>query len=348
MTTLAELRAKLKAKEERSSGNNNGGGDRAVFAHWNQPEGSTSKVRYLWDGNDANPYFWVEKQMIRLPFAGIKGQFDSKPVAVQVPCMEMFGDGNTCPILTEVRPWFKGDNADQELGKKYWKKRQYIFHGFVRETQFKEEQLPENPIRKFLIGAQLFNPIKQALMDSEIEEIPTHPERGLDFNIIKSTKGGYADYSTSNWARRESALTNAELDAIEAYGVPSLNDYMPKQPSPADLQIIMEMFEASVGGEAYDPDRWAAFYKPPGLNTDQNSGSSTGTTHAMRQNTNTTQVRETRTETQVVDLDEDAVSGIDSHDEDEAPAARSEPAASGSPRKAEDILAMIRSRNAQK
>jgi hypothetical protein len=52
--------------------------------------------------------------------------------------------------------------------------------------------------------------------------------RGLDFNIKKSSKGGYADYSTSNWARRETALTEAEQAAIEAHGLFNLSDFLPR------------------------------------------------------------------------------------------------------------------------
>ena len=44
----------------------------------------------------------------------------------------------------------------------------------------------------------------------------------------------------------------------------------PKKPNSAELQIIKEMFEASVDGEAYDPARWGQYFKPAGLN--QNTG----------------------------------------------------------------------------
>ncbi len=59
-------------------------------------------------------------------------------------------------------------------------------------------------------------------MDPEMEELPTDYMRGLDFNVKKTSKGGYADYSTSNWARKESALTEAEMAAIEAHGFPDI------------------------------------------------------------------------------------------------------------------------------
>ncbi len=91
--------------------------------------------------------------MIKLPFAGVKGETDSKPVQVQIPCMEMYGE--SCAILNEVRGWFK-DPSLEEMGRRYWKKRSYLFQGFVTDDPLKEDNPPENPIRRFIIGPQYF------------------------------------------------------------------------------------------------------------------------------------------------------------------------------------------------
>ena len=162
--TLAEIRAKLQANEGRKGGQRSQG-DSAIYPHWNIPEGTTARVRFLPDADPKNTLFWVTREVIRLPFAGIKGQSDSKPVVVQVPCMEMYKE--TCPILTEVRGWFK-DKALEDMGRKYWKKRSYIFQGFVRENPLSDDKTPENPIRRFIISPQIFNLIKNALMDSHL------------------------------------------------------------------------------------------------------------------------------------------------------------------------------------
>jgi hypothetical protein len=203
--------------------------------------------------------------MIKLDFAGVKNEANSKIVTVQVPCMEMWGE--TCPILSEVRPWFK-DKSLEEQGRKYWKKRSYLFQGFVVDSAFKEEgKTPENPIRRFIIGSQIFNIVKAALLDPDMEEIPTDYLRGTDFRITKTSKGGYADYSTSNWARRERALSEEENAAIKQYGTFNLKDFLPKKPGEVELKVMMEMFEASVNGEAYDADRWGQYFKPAGFNS---------------------------------------------------------------------------------
>jgi hypothetical protein len=151
--------------------------------------------------------------------------------------------------------------------------------------------------------------------------------RGLDFRITKTSKGGFADYNTSKWARKESALTEAEQAAIEKHGLFDLSTFLPKKPSEAEVKVIKEMFEASVDGQSYDTERWGQYFRPAGVTA------SAG----------------------VVAADEDAPApapaarpapaAVSSFDDEDAPATASTPvAAKPTTQKAEDILAMIRSR----
>ena len=261
MASLAEIRAKLKSQEVNRSTSNTGG-DNAIYPHWNISEGSEAVVRFLPDKDETNTFFWTERNMIKLPFNGIKGQADSRPVQVQVPCMEMYG--KTCPVLTEVRPWFK-DKSMEDMGRKYWKKKSYIFQGFVTTNPLAEDSTPENPIRRFIIGPQIFNIIRGALMDPEMEELPTDSVKGVDFRITKTSKGGYADYSTSKWSRRERALDEAERAAIDTHGLHNLGDFRPKEPTEAEVKIIKELIEQSVNGEAYDLEKYGQYYRPAGV-----------------------------------------------------------------------------------
>jgi len=278
MATLAEIRAKLREQESRTSGNNKqSGGDNAIYPHWNMAEGSEAVLRFLPDADPEATFFWKERLMIKLPFAGIKGQTDSRPVTVNVPCMEMYGEA--CPVLQEVRGWFKDPSLEAQ-GRKYWKKRSYIFQGFVVDNPISDDTTPENPIRRFIIGPQIFQIIKGALMDPEMEELPTDYVRGVDFRIKKTSKGGYADYSTSQWSRRERAVTEEEKTAIDTHGLHNLNDFLPKKPSDVEVKVIQEMFEASVDGEAYDPDRFGQYFRAPGMSAptgDPNKGATAPT-----------------------------------------------------------------------
>tara|TARA_E500000075_G_C6997505_1_gene328462 strand:- start:3955 stop:4947 length:993 start_codon:yes stop_codon:yes gene_type:complete len=328
MATLAEIRAKLREQEDRKGGGNNSGGDNAIYPHWNMSEGSEAVLRFLPDRDPENVFFWKERLMIKLPFAGIKGQTDSRPVTVNVPCMEMYGE--TCNILNEVRGWFK-DKSLEDQGRKYWKKRSYIFQGFVTDNPIKDDETPSNPIRRFIIGPQIFQIIKGALMDPEMEDLPTDYARGVDFRIKKTSKGGYADYSTSQWSRRERALTDEEKSAVETNGLYNLNDFLPKKPSDVEVKVMQEMFEASVDGEAYDPDRFGQYFRAPGMSAPTGDPNKAATPSASKT------VEETKVETpaaQPVTQEPVAQPTTTSTETDDKPSSE----------RAQDILKMIRER----
>lgn len=323
MTTLASIRARLAEQDTRGSKSNSSYGDGVIYPFWNMQPGDSATIRFLPDGQESNDFFWVERSMFKLPFTGVAGNPDSKPVIVQVPCMEMYGA--TCKILNEVRAWFK-DSSLEDMGRKYWKKRSYIFQGFVTADPLDEETPPENPIRKFIIGPQIFKVIKASLMDPDMDDLPTDYTHGLDFRLIKSDSGsGYPDYSTSNWARKERPLSDAEMAAINTYGLFNLRDSLPNQPTDVEQKIMFEMFEASVNGEEYDPERWGSYFKPAGLTLPESTGSAPAPTAKPRV-------------TETADQDDPPFRN------EPEPAAEPAPSTGTGENRAEDILAMIRAR----
>ena len=336
MASLADIRAKLAAMESKpGSSNNQAQSDNAIYPFWNIEEGASATFRFLPDGNEKNDFFWVERQMIRLSFPGVVGG-ENKPVTVQVPCGEMYGD--TCPILTEVRPWFK-DPALEEMGRKYWKKKSYIFQGFVTENPLNEDR-PENPIRRFVIGPQIFNIIKSALMDPDMENIPTDYLNGTDFRLSKTTKGQYADYSTSKWARKERSLDETELAAIDKFSLFDLNEFLPARPTADHYTAIAEMFEASVNGDLYDPARWGNYYKPYGVEVPASAPSPT----LQKASAPVAKPTPAPVAKPVVDEDEDAPFDAAPETKVEAKPTPAPAASDGAKKSADDILAMIRNR----
>ena len=343
MASLADIRAKLQASENNNSNNQRSGGDNAIYAHWNIKEGETAAIRFLPDADPNNTFFWQERNMIRLPFNGVKGEMDNKNVLVQVPCIEMWGE--SCPILAEVRTWFK-DSSLEEMGRKYWKKKSYIFQGFVRQNPIGDDTTPANPIRRFIMSPQIFTIIKSSLMDPDMEELPTDYNAGLDFRVTKTQKGGYADYTTSQWARKESALTEAEQAAVNEHGLFTLGDFLPKKPSEQELKVMKEMFEASVDGQPYDADRWGAYYRPSGMMAPKGSQPTTSTPSAtttpaadtFEQVAPAAPVAETAPATPAPTAEATPAPVAEA-----APTETPAPAAEGGS-KAEDILNMIRSR----
>ena len=245
--------------------------------------------------------------------------------------MEMFDNTGSCPILSQVRPWFK-DPSMEAIGRKYWKKRAYIFQGFVSADPLHEEDKPENPIRRFVINPSIFKLIKAALMDPEMEELPTDYTSGTDFRLTKTQKGQYADYSTSNWARKERTLSEPELEAIQNFGLFNLSDFLPKKPSATELEVIKDMFEASVDGQLYDVSKWGEYYRPYGIDAPATGSTATPPSQPVSQPAESqAPVTAPATPPQV---EEDALPQPPSPSVDAS-------ADSGKP-KAEDILAMIR------
>jgi hypothetical protein len=326
MASLAEIRARIAAQENKSNGSSsNQQSDNSIYPHWNMDEGTSATIRFLPDADNSNQFFWVERQIIKLPFNGVKGDSNVKQVVVQVPCIEMYDSSLTCPVLSEVRPWYK-DESLKEMANKYWKKRSYLFQGFVRQNPLGDDKTPANPIRRFIISPQIIPIIKTGLMDPEVLELPTDYTNGLDFVVRKTSKGGYADYSTSNWSRRESPLTEAEQAAIESHGLYNLKDFLPKKPGEAELRIIKEMFEASVDGQPYDNARWGNYYRPYGLEAPAGTTSEATSAHTTNSAPVTAPVAD---------------------DEPEAIATPiSIPKSAPSSDKAQDILAMIKARKA--
>jgi hypothetical protein len=332
MASLAEIRAKLKQQEANTGGNRGPQGPNPIYPFWNMKEGESSTLRFLPDGNPDNTFFWAERLMIKLPFAGVKGETDSRPVQVQIPCMEMYGE--TCTILNEVRGWFK-DPSLEDMGRKYWKKRSYVFQGFVTDNPISDDEAPENPVRRFIIGPQIFQIIKQALMDPDMEELPTDYTAGVDFRLNKTSKGGYADYSTSTWARRDRPLGDAEMNAVNTHGLFNLSDFLPKKPDETAVKVMQEMFEASVDGEAYDAERWSQYFRPAGMQARTGDPQVAASANATATS---------RSSEPVAPAAPAAPAPAPEPVAEAAPAAEATPAPEGN---ASDILAMIRNRQSQ-
>jgi hypothetical protein len=117
---------------------------------------------------------------------------------------------------------------------------------------------------------------------------------------------------------------------------------LPKKPSEAELRIIKEMFEASVDGRPYDNDKWGAYYRPYGLEAPAGAAAqhteSAGTSSPVAP--------------KVVDYEPShgahAQAPVDDIPPFEVDAPIEVPAqASTSSDKAQDILAMIRQRQAK-
>ena len=49
----------------------------------------------------------------------------------------------------------------------------------------------------------------------------------------------------------------------------NLGDFRPKEPTEAEVKIIKELFEKSVDGEAYDLEKYGQYFRPAGVQASQ-------------------------------------------------------------------------------
>jgi len=104
--------------------------------------------------------------------------------------------------------------------------------------------------------------------------------------------------------------------------------------------VIKEMFEASVDGQPYDAERWSQYFRPAGV------GAPAGAAPAVDADEDTPAVK--ATPAPVARPAAVAVVAEDPpFDVNDAPAAAAPVAKPAGTQKAEDILAMIRSRQAK-
>lgn len=240
--TLEQLQGAFKKADNSGSNLPNN-----YYPFWRMNDGESATVRFLPDANKDNPFgFMVEKHMHTLE---INGENKS------VPCLKMYDED--CPICKVSSEYYKKD--DKVNGKKYWKKRQYITQALIIEDPLPAddttEETHEGKVRFLTLGYQIYNVIKAAFEDGELDEVPFAYKGGCDFIIKKTKQGDYSTYAVgSRFARKSSNLTEEQLVVVED-NLGDLSDLLPKNPG---LDKVQGMLEASLTGGAFDGDTPAA------------------------------------------------------------------------------------------
>ena len=263
MASIAEIRAALAAQQNKGKNNqkrSNNGGDNASFPFWNIDVGASATIRLLPDLDESNPLFWRNREVIRLPFEGVVGgEYPTNDkVEVQVPCVAMFG--MSCPV-TALTKHLWNDESTKALARVYWKKKSYIYQGFVVNSPLNEENVPENPIRRFVINPTIHKIIESSLANPDMEDNPTDYVGGRDFRISKTQSGQWADYGTSNWSMKVRSLSETEMAAIEKFGLHDLKQAQGEVPDADRVAAIKAMAEASLAGEPFDAASFGQYFR---------------------------------------------------------------------------------------
>jgi hypothetical protein len=233
--------AALKEQFKKPDTNNEGGEGlrNNYFPFWNMKVGEQATVRFLPDKNEDNPMgFLVEKHMHTLMINGEKKS---------VPCLKMYGED--CPICKVSAAYYKAE--DKENGKKYWKKKQFIGQVLITEDPLPANaetgETHEGKVRFVALGSQIYDLIKAAFEDGDLEDVPFDYEGGTNFIIKKREQGEYASYATSKFTKHASALDEDTIANIEEQLV-DLSTLLPKNPG---LEKVEAMLEAALNGTEY-------------------------------------------------------------------------------------------------
>ena len=192
------------------------------FSFWKAEVGTTSIIRFLPDLDANNPLgFLVEKLEHEL---FVNGQ------RKKVPCLSMHGE--QCPICDLSRKYY--DDKNEEMGKKYYRKKSYVGQILVIESPIEHDQTQLVKLIDF--GPKIFKQIQAAFQSGDLEEAPYELKGGYNFRIKKTQDGKYASYDTSNFQPKQSDL---EDEVIEQLNLFNLADYRGAKLDAATIEALL-------------------------------------------------------------------------------------------------------------
>lgn len=202
---IAQLRQAFAKKSEGSGSDNTGFWDK-FFPFYKMEFDQTVKFRFFPDKDEENPLgFLVPNIYHELLINGKKKK---------IACLKMYGE--SCPCCEHSQKYY--DEGDEKMGKAFWRKIDYIAQGVPLVVPFEYVMKPdENPMRMITIATKLYKTIEAKIVKGDMDEMPTDPINGYDFNINKTKQGEYADYTTSDFARKSTPVSDNILSRVELY-----------------------------------------------------------------------------------------------------------------------------------
>ncbi len=227
----------LKAAWGKADRSDNSTGSNNYYPFWLMQNDQRAIVRFLPDLDENNSRgFLVEKVFHNLVINGQKKK---------VPCLTMYGED--CPICKVSQKYYAA--KDEENGKKYWRKKQYIAQALVVEDPLPADsetgETHQGKVRYIALGWQLYSIIKEAFAGDDLETIPYDLEDGNDFVIKKSEQGKYSTYNLGSKFKNASRELSEEELAIVDEGSVVLETLLPANPG---FDSIQSQLDADLNG----------------------------------------------------------------------------------------------------
>lgn len=222
MTAKNKLEALKSAFDKKTSNTESDQSWKLFYPFWKMPDDAVAVVRFLPDLDDENNLgFLVENLQHELVVNGKKKK---------VPCLAMHGED--CPICALSRKYY--DEKNEEMGKKYYRKKSYIGQVIVVESPIEHDQAQLVKLIDF--GPAVFKQIQSAFQSGDLEEAPFEFKGGYNFRIKKTKSGQYASYTTSSFAPKQ---TDLDDDIIEQLNLFNLADYRGKKMDVATVEALL-------------------------------------------------------------------------------------------------------------
>lgn len=222
--SLADLAAAFSQKTTESSGNATW---KLFFPFWKADVDTVSTVRFLPDADESNPMgFLVENLTHEL---WVNGKRET------VACLKMYGE--TCPVCELSARFYDKNSAEhnEELGKKFYRKKSYIGQVLVLDTPIEHDA--DQLVKLIEFGPQVFKQIQAAFQSGDLEAAPYELKGGYNFRFRKTKTGsGQNSYTTSNFAPKQSDVADDLIEAITLY---NLNDYRTAKTDAAALEAML-------------------------------------------------------------------------------------------------------------
>lgn len=205
--SLADLASAFASKTTGEGGGNQTW--KLFFNFWKAPVDSVSTIRFLPDAAEDNPMgFLVENLAHELVINGKREK---------VACLKMYGED--CPVCTLSQKYYdeKSPEHNEQLGKKYYRKKSYIGQVLVTDTPIEHDQ--EQLVKLIEFGPKIFKQIQASFSSGDLEEAPYELKGGYNFRIKKSKSGEYADYGTSSFSPKQSDVADDIIELMELYNL---------------------------------------------------------------------------------------------------------------------------------
>jgi hypothetical protein len=237
---ISALRAAFKKKESEGGEGNTGFWDK-FYPFYKMDFEQTVDFRFLPDLDEENPLgFIVENKYHELLINGKKKR---------IACAKMYGE--SCACCEHSQKYY--DEGDEKMGKSFWRKVDYIVQGLIISTPFDYPvKADENPVRMLSIGPKLYKVIEAKIVKGDLDEMPYDMVNGYNFRINKTKQGEYADYTTSDFARKSTAIPEQFLTHLEMYDLKNFRY------GHIEREQMEAMIEAFLTGRSYEAEKEVA------------------------------------------------------------------------------------------